>query len=406
MKKFRVLAAAATLALVGVAAAGCGSSSTSASHKNEIAIGVIGSYGGSAASSVGPAKDAIQAWADAVNAAGGISGHKVHLYVKDDAGNTANSLTMMKSLVQEDHVVAIVGQASASPEAWQKYVDSKGIPIVGGNTSSSVYLADANFYSVGGNTIANYYGITQLAKSSGAKLGDLYCAEIPACATTATILKTAGSSLGVDLGFSSKVSASAADFTAPCQGLKDAGVESYTLGLASATIKQVVSQCNQQGLKAQLILANVADSSLATDPTYEGIKIIDPIFPFWDDSTPGRQAFQAAMKKYAPDLGSADKPMNAQVTQAWASGKLFEAAVKASGESTVTADSVKAGLAKIHDETFDGLTMPLTFVKGQPNPHNCWFSYDVHGGKFVAVGGLEPQCASGAAIAAILSKLG
>jgi branched-chain amino acid transport system substrate-binding protein len=383
---------------------GSGSSGGSKPTGSTIAVGVIGSYSGAVSSSIAGAKLAIQAWADSVNASGGINGHPVKLYIEDDAGNAATSLTEVKALVQQDHVVAIVGQSTGDTSPWQKYIDSAGIPVVGGNTASTAYLADPNWFSVGGNLIANFYGVAAVAKENGPKLGNLYCAELPACAATNTLLQVFGNPLGVSVSYSSKVAATAPDFTAVCQGLKSSGVQSYTLGLAAATLKQVATQCGQQGLNAKLVVSNVADSTFPSDPAFNGIEVVDAMFPFFDTSNPATQAFHAALKQYAPSLGTSESPLNSEVTQAWASGKLFEAAVAGSGSAAVTAASITQGLYSLKGETLGGLTVPLTFTPGQAANHNCYFTYTIQNGKFVEPNGLKTSCAPDAIVNAVIAK--
>ena len=303
--------AAVALALAALTSA-CSSSASGGSSSQgatpagaEIPVGVIGSYSGPQSSTFASAQATMQAWADSVNAAGGIDGHPVHLYIEDDAGVAAKSLTEVKTLVQQDHVVAIVGQSTGDPAAFQRYVDSAGVPVIGGNPQSSPYLADPNWFAIGGNEVASFYGIAAAAKQNGSKLGNLYCAELPACAATQTLLQNFGQPLGLAVSYSSKVSASAPDFTAVCQGIIRSGVQSYTLGLGAATLKEVASQCKQQGLKARLILSDVADSTFASDAQFNGVEVVDDIFPFFDESTPATKAFHAALRQYSPSVGTA-----------------------------------------------------------------------------------------------------
>jgi branched-chain amino acid transport system substrate-binding protein len=196
--RHKAVAAGVALALAALtsacsSAAGAGSASQgSASAGADIPVGVIGSYSGPQSSTFTSGREVMQAWADSVNAAGGIDGHPVHLYIEDDAGDTAKSLTEAKALVQEDHVVAIVGQSTGDPAAFQSYVDSAGVPVVGGNPQSTPYLNDPNWFPIGGNEVSSFYGIAAAAKQSGGNLGNLYCAELPACAATQTLLQGFG----------------------------------------------------------------------------------------------------------------------------------------------------------------------------------------------------------------------
>ena len=399
------LTLAALTSACSSAASGGSAPQGSTSATADIPVGVIGSYSGPQSSTFASSRETMQAWADAVNAAGGIDGHPVHLYIEDDAGNTSQSLTEVKTLVQEDHVVAIVGQSTGDPSAFQSYVDSAGVPVIGGNPQSTPYLTDPNWFAIGGNEVASFYGIAAAAKQSGAKLGNLYCAELPACAATQTLLQGFGGPLGLSVSYSSKVSASAPDFTAVCQGLIRSGVQSYTLGLGAATLKQVASQCQQQGLKAKLILSDVADSTFTSDPQFNGLEVVDDIFPFFDESTPATKAFHAALKKYAPSVGTAALPLNSQAAVAWASGELFETAVQQGGTGPITSATVKQGLYSLKGDTLGGLTAPLTFAKGKPTNYNCNWLYEIKNGAFSSPNGTKATCASTAVIDPVIAQL-
>jgi branched-chain amino acid transport system substrate-binding protein len=409
--KAAVAAAALTLAALtsacsSSAASGGSSSQGVTSAKAEIPVGVIGSYSGPQSSTFASAKASIQAWADSVNAAGGIGGHAVHLYIEDDGGNPAVSLTEVKKLVEQDHVVAIVGQTTGDPAAFQRYIDSAGVPVIGGNPQASPYLTDPNWFAVGGNLVASFYGIAATARQNGPELGNLYCAELPACASTVTLLQAFGRPLGVAVTYSSKVSASAPDFTAVCQGLIRSGVQSYTLGLAAATLKEVASQCQQQGLKARLILSDVADSTFTSDSQFDGLEVVDDIFPFFDESTSATKAFHAALRQYEPSVGTAALPLDSQAAVVWASGKLFEAAVHASGAGPITPESVKNGLYALKGDTLGGLTVPLTFTRGKATNYNCNWVYMIKNGAFIAPNGTKATCGSLAAINPVIAALG
>jgi branched-chain amino acid transport system substrate-binding protein len=345
------LGAVAATALSSCSSSGSGGSSiaspagaSSAPTGNPIPIGVVGSYSGPVSSSIAAAHDSIIAWAAAVNASGGINGRPVKLYVKDDGGNLSTSLTAVKSLVADDHVVALVGEAAGSAAPWAQYVESAGIPVIGGNSVDITFLSNADFYGVGGNLLSDYYGIAALAKQNGDKIGNVFCAELPACAATTQLLTAFGGPLGVTVAYSSKAAASTPDFTAVCQGLKSANVQSYTLGLAAATFKQVARQCGQQQLTAKLLTSYVTDSTYPGTGAFEGMEVADPVFPYWLDTTAATKEFHAAIARYSPTLGTDANPLNAEAAQAWASGKLFEAAVKASGSSDITSASLKKGL--------------------------------------------------------------
>jgi branched-chain amino acid transport system substrate-binding protein len=198
-----------------------------------------------------------------------------------------------------------------------------GVPVIGGNSAELSFLTNPDFFTVGGNLLSGYYGEVALARQNGPKIANIYCAEDPACAATTTLVTGFGKPLGVRIGYTSKVAATQPDFTATCQGIKASGDSSYALGLNSATILLMVAQCGQQGVKAKPVGSCVTTSAFASTPGLDGMESADPVFPFFDDSTPATQEFQAALKKYAPSVGTATEPMTPVVANAWVSGELF-----------------------------------------------------------------------------------
>jgi branched-chain amino acid transport system substrate-binding protein len=83
-----------------------GSASSPQAAQGNIPVGVVGTFSGPEGTTTGSSKLAIEAWADAVNAAGGINGRQLQLYVEDDAGNPATSLDGMTPQCAPDSVIS------------------------------------------------------------------------------------------------------------------------------------------------------------------------------------------------------------------------------------------------------------------------------------------------------------
>ena len=110
----------AALLAVGLVASLVGGGPAAAASKpsgTEILIGQVATETGAAAATgtVTTARDGLAAWAKWTNAHGGIAGHPVTVKTLDDKADPAQSQADLKQLVENDHVVAIVGQA-ATPE--------------------------------------------------------------------------------------------------------------------------------------------------------------------------------------------------------------------------------------------------------------------------------------------------
>ena len=404
-----------TLLAVTACSSGGGSTVSPASAASQVGakgtpipIGVVGSYSGVFASIVGADKLVIQAWADSVNAAGGIDGHPVKLYIEDDQANVSLSVSEVKTLVEQDHVVAIVGQATSSggDQAWAPYVERVGIPVIGGTNSDPVYLTNPDFFDPLGNQVAQFYGIAAQGHADGQKFAAVYCAEADSCAQVIPFLATLGKSPGakVDIAYTAKVSASAPDYTAACQGLKNSGAQSYTMALAVPVMERFIAQCGQAGVTARPI-NNVVDSTFTSIPALNGMQIVNVGFPFFDQSIPATKAFHQALAKYAPQVGSSSMPLNYTAPYIWTAGALFQAAVDAAGTGPITPASIKSGLYSLKNVTLGGLTAPLSFTAGKVTLNNSYFSYSIKDGAFVETDGMTPVKVPSGPVDAVVATL-
>jgi branched-chain amino acid transport system substrate-binding protein len=413
--RYFIGAAAAVMLVTATACSSAGGSSATssastgatsgaaASGGSTIPIGVIGSYSGSQASSTGGVPMVAQAWADTVNAAGGLNGHKIQLFVEDDAGNPATGIQDANTLVQQDKVVAIVGDASNVDSAWAPIVEKAGVPVVGGLALNETFLTNPDFFASGTNIIALQYGLVATAKKFGGSIDLLYCAEAATCKEGATLTAAIAKTDGVSVPMQAPVSSTAPDYTAVCQEVKSSGAKTYDILDAGVLALRIATACEQQGVTARLVqvdsqITEAFDGTAAVNNTYA----VEIDAPWFDSSTPATKAYQVAIAKYAPSLGQEDGP---EANYQWVAGQLFDAAVQASGSGTVTSASVKQGLYALKGETLGGLTQPLTFTKGQTPMFNCWFTMAVVGEKFALPNGLTTECAPTAVVAAIAKSL-
>ncbi len=107
----RLLAGAATAATLALVVAACGSSGSSSSAPGvtakSITFGTHQPLTGPAAPGYSEIAPASQAFFDYINAHGGIYGRKIHLIIKDDAYNPAQTVNVVHQLVLQDKVFGI-----------------------------------------------------------------------------------------------------------------------------------------------------------------------------------------------------------------------------------------------------------------------------------------------------------
>ena len=406
----RTLTALAAIAALGLTA-GCGSNGKSSAGATSsktsgtpIVIGTVGGFSGAQASSQGGVPKALQAWASSVNASGGINGHPVRLIVKDLGDNLAGGLTAVKELVEQDHVVAIVGEQDNGDASWASYVASTGVPVVGGLGIDLPFVQNPDFFAAGTNTFALLYGLQMVAKQNGPKLGILYCAESPQCAGSVTLNQGIARATGLQLPVNIKISATAPDYTAVCQQLKSAGVQSYFIADGSAIVLRVAQQCVQDGLTAKMVsFDGSVTANWASTAAINGMIAVEDDAPWFDTSTPAMRQFHSVISRYAPDLGNLLGP---NTFYSYVAGQLFQKAVSSIPSGTaVTPASVKAALYTLKGETLGGIAPPLTFTPGQPALVNCYFEMGQSNGQFTTPNGLSTSCAPDALVNAIVASL-
>ena len=386
----------ALVALTVPMLAACTSSSSDGGGSADSNTIVIGTLGAQSAM-----MDVVEASVKEFNDGGGIGGKQVKLIYKE-TGPT-DGMEQVKELIDQDHVVAIVGQTSVTDTQWQTYAAQKGVPVVGGLSVDVPYVSNPDFFPTGANIYAMGYGVVELAARVGNSTGALYCAESPQCAQVPQFVELLGGMLGVETPVLQKVSTTAGDYTAPCQALIDAKVDSYQIAADGPAVVKIAQACYDQGLRSQMVTGDATvRSSFLKVPAMEGMLAAGTTVPFTDDSTPGTKGYQEMLAKYLPDLGDENGPLP---MNSYISVQLFKKAVELGGTDTVTPASIKAGLYQMKNETLDGLTVPLTFTEGKPTVVNCYFTLGIEKGQFTEPEGLDYKCAPDDLIDTILKSV-
>jgi len=389
--------AAGLIALLLPTMAACADTSADDADAADSDTIVIGSLGAPSAM-----MEVLEASAEAINDAGGIDGKQIKLINKETTTEGTDGPATVKELIDKDHVVAIVGQTSNTDAQWQQYAAQKGIPVIGGLNVNTPYVTNPMFFPTGSNIYAMGYGIGEVGSRYGKKVGNLYCAESPQCASSKEFAPVLDGLLGTITDPQVEISSTASDFTAACQALIDAGVDTYKVAADGPVVAKVATACADQGLKARLVTADATVRSLFADiPQLDGTLAVGSTVPFVDDSTPGTKAYQEMLAEYLPDLGGENGPlpMNSFIAM-----QLFKKAVELGGTEEVTSKSILDGLYKMKDETLEGLTVPLTFTEGRPTIVNCYFTLGIEDGEFTMPEGLEYTCAPDDLIDVILKS--
>lgn len=403
------------IVLAGLALAGCSSASSSppassasaagagstgstgtTSSAAPLVIGVMGSFTGVASGSTADAKVLTQDWVSATNASGGINGHPVQAIYLDDLNTPSTALTNAEQLVNQDHVKAILDLSDDQEATWAKVPDTAKVPVIG-QAESPTFGTDPNFYSVGTTVEPLIWGELKAASlAKVTKIGALYCAEIASCAETVPLFTTLGPTTGVHLAYSAKVSSTASSYTAQCLGAKGAAANGVTVGAASDVALRVAESCSAQGYKPVWVsTAGEMTTTWLSQPAVNGATGSVQDVPWFDNSIPATQAMQAAISKYSPSVLTSSS-FGATATIGWAAGVVFATVAKT---ANLTPDSTQAeiiaGLDTVKNNTFGGITPPLTYTAGKAAQVPCSFVAGISNGKWTEPIGLKTICMPG-----------
>jgi branched-chain amino acid transport system substrate-binding protein len=357
-------------------------------------LGAICSCSGAQAAALGDLGKVSEAWAESVNANGGINGHPVEMTVYDDGGDPATALKQVKQLVEEDKVQAIVGNDSLQDVAWAEYVAKKGVPVIGGLTSSIPFLTNPDFFASGAGIPVMIVGMEAIAKEQGMKkFGIMYCAETPVCAQVVPLGELAAQLNGLEFT-SAKVSATQPSYAAQCLQFKEEGVEAISISHNADVIQRIVEACHQQGFEPALIAEGpTAAGSWLDVPVFNESFFSAPNANYADTSVPAVAEFHEGLEEFAPDV--LDGSFSYTTINPWISGKYFQEAAETGNLSpSSTPAQVTAAMPKLNGTEIDGLAPPLVITKGQPVFTPCYFKFQLKDGEFVSLDEGKTSCLS------------
>ena len=397
------LAAAASLTLSACGAgskaatgdSGSGASSAptgaNAPKGSVIKIGNIASLSGPQASSSNQSETVAPAWADWVNANGGIAGHPVQVISADDAGDPSKAQAAAKKLVEQDKVQAILVGSDNLLGAYSDYVIKSGVPLIAGTANVPDWYMKPGTFAAVTDVVSGQMTQLLVAKQYGkaTKFADLYCSEVAACAQAIKIQQPMAEKLGLDYT-SLAVSSTATSYTAQCLQLKKQGVDYAQLNFATAAAAKFIADCQAQGINPtwgsseQAIAAALLKVPNATvyGPAYAFPSVLD---------TPSADTFRKAMAKYAKD----DNWHEGTASFAWTGLELLRAAL-ADITTDPTPQSITEALnTKIQGTDLDGLLANKVTFNGKPigfGTHPCAFVVGIKDGKTVAPAGTDTVC--------------
>lgn len=357
--------------------------------KAPIVIGAVGQLSGVLGAAFIGGTRAIQAWIGSVNATGGVGCHPIRYVTADDGGDPSRHLSLVRKLVEQDKVVAMLYQtALLTGQASKDYLLSKKIPLIG-QEGGELHTFDSPLFFNHGTSGKALFDFTlvagaRIAKAAGqTKVGTLVCQEVSACKTNEQSWSTLGPKFGLDVVYRGQASLLTVDFTSQCLAAKNAGVQVLGVSFESTGIHRIAQSCASVGYKPVIVCTSVQSNlDFREDENLEGVVIAQPYRPWFLSDTPAMQTYQRILKQYAPDLVLDSASING-----WTAAQLFSRATAAFSQDVVTSEALVKALATVKNDDLGGLTYPLSFSADKPQePKACGWIVRVEKGAFTSDG--------------------
>ena len=340
-----------------------------------IVVGNVGTYTGPAGGSLKSLPEGVQVWAKAVNAKGGINGHKVTLVVVDDGGDPARHRASVQDLVENKKVVAFIANGEAiSGQSSVQYLTEKQIPVIGNEGGSDWFYSSPVYFAPFPTGDTYWYSfIHPLAEAvlpqGKTKFGSMACVEAVTCESAAKVWHDQGvaKKAGFEPAYRANISLAQPDFTAECLAAQRAGAEVIAITADDSTVSRIAASCGRQGYRPifSWVVSATKIRQVGEANLNNGVVVLN-YFPWLKSDTPATAEFQAAMKQHFK------RPVEPPHAGGWVSAKVFEKAALAT-DHPEDAGGILDGLYSFKGETVDGLTGPLTFTRGQNSVRQeCW----------------------------------
>jgi branched-chain amino acid transport system substrate-binding protein len=359
-----------------------------------IVLGNVGTYSGPAGASTAGIPRAVQAWAASVNQRGGLFGRQVQVIVQDDGGDPARFASQVKDLVENRNVIAFVGESSLGLQGGARYLESKGVPVIGTDCSTVDWYRSADFFPQCSPIVPASSGLGHKAAAQltgKKKLGLVYCTETPTCSNGKAALAEGAALHGIEVVYEASISLAQIDFTANCQAARAQGAEMFTVIGDANTTSRFARSCARQNYLPQYVQPSITvNSGTTSTPGLEKVILTLQTFPFVGVTSAAFAEFSRTMATVAPneDIGPA-------ASYGWTSAKLFELAANraAAASGRLNPSTLVAAMRTIKGETLGGLTVALDFTGTTPKNQPCQFVMQADGnGKWTLPVGADPYC--------------
>jgi branched-chain amino acid transport system substrate-binding protein len=382
---------------------------------NQITVGIMASLTGPLGSDTfSPPMYGARAYFSALNARGGVNGRTVKVVTCDDQSNGSGNQQCVHQLIDEDHVFALTATAVLD-YAGASYVNSKGVPDIGGEPVTTAYNQYEHLYSIAGSyeprdgTVGwdgKIDNSTEVYRWLYQKLGARTAAVLYYNqASSARYARQIEHGLHVE-GFTvvpEEVDFALPAFTSAALDLKARKVDVVFDALDTSGNGALCKAIEEQGVQLTAKMTTVqgwndevrtdyADAPHCRNALYATANERN----YEDTSIPIVTQFRDDVAKYFPQ-----RPLSMWMLEGWAAAQWLTDAISSCG-ANVTRRCVEAFMNRQTPYVGDGLMVPVVFQRLETPPktvHACFnvarwqdSAFGGHGGWVTAVPDMMTNC--------------
>lgn len=301
----------------------------------EIRLGALFSVTGPASFLGNPEKLTVEMLVDQVNAAGGINGEKIKLFVYDTQGREDRAINYLNRLAQKDQVLAILGPSTSGESlALKARASSFKIPLISCAASSKIVTpADPYIYKTPQSDVHIAERIFSYMQSQGVKSVGLITVQNGFGATGRDALFEIAGQFGIEIVADEKYMDKDKDVTVQLSNIKDKNPDAVICWAAGGSPAIVARNAAQLGIKNLYMSHGVASPKFIelAGEAAEGIKLAAGRIVVADKLEEGDK-YKALLMEYKNDyeskFGGKVSPFGGHAYDAF---KLFKTAYMKSG---------------------------------------------------------------------------
>ena len=392
------------LLAVGLVAAACGNAKVTVSNAGnaqgvtgaEVVVGGVASLTGPIPADFAPIFDGVKAYLDMTNAEGGVDGRKIEFrYPLDDGSNASQDTDQVRTLVEQDHVFAVVGVGTPS-FAGASYLASNNVPTFGYDVSTDWTDGPSLFGSEG-----SFLDFTRPGPEAAYLAERLRAKKIGILAYNVGASEQAGEGMAyvmrhfhIPVAYEDlSVQAPPVDLTTDVNRMRAAGVDLVVscMDLSGNVLLSRTMRQDGMGSVAQYWLNGYDEAAIAKfSSLMQGVYFLIGHVPFeagLSRKYPGMALYLSKLAKYFPG----ELPGEASLA-GWISADMFVTGMRLVGRDLTRARLIDA-LNSLTSYTADGIVSPIDWrlEHTRNGVVDCNVYVRALGGHFVPLFGSPPR---------------